>query len=110
MRSNTPEPSEGFPYITARVIPRRIRAEPLKEEVDSLSSKKIAPPIAAIGAFKVKSIPVLRGPILAIAVNRATSPTKIPIRPDNAMSAVSLKFKVLQPPEIVAAITNMTLT
>ena len=91
-------------------MPRRIRAEPLKEEADNLSSKKIAPPIAAIGAFKVKSIPVLRGPILAIAVKRARSPTKIPIRPDTAISAVSLKLKLLQPPEIVAAIINMTLT
>ena len=91
-------------------MPRRIRAEPVKEEIDSLSSKKTAPPIAAIGAFKVKSIPVLLGPILAIAVNRATSPTNIPIRPDTARSAVSLKFKVPQPPEIVEAVTNMTLT
>jgi hypothetical protein len=87
-----------------------MRAEPVNDETDNLSSKKITPPIAAIGAFKVKSIPVLRGPILAIAVNKATSPTKIPIRPDTAMSAVSLKFRVLQPSEIVAAITNMTLT
>ena len=91
-------------------MPRRIRVEPPKEDADNLSSKKIAPPIAAIGAFNVKSMPVLRGPILAIAVKRATSPTKIPIRPDTAIRAVSLKFKVLQPSEIVAAIINMTLT
>ena len=78
--------------------------------MESLSSKKIAPPIAAIGAFNVKSIPVLLGPILTIAVNKATSPTKIPMRPDTATRAVSLKFKVLHPSETVAAIINITHT
>ena len=91
-------------------MPPTVSTAPTRAHGEKDSSNSRTPPTAASGAFEVNSTEVRRGPIRAMAVNSAMSPTRMPTSPDTASSPRSERSMVDQPPLTVARTRSMALT
>ena len=92
------------------MTPASTSKAPTRRQPPSCSPNSQSPSRAEKSAWQENSKPLRLGPSRFMQANRAVSPTKMPMSPDNASSGRALSVRVCQPPVTRLALASIRLT